>query len=136
MPNTMQDGRWTHEPTFRGYVDVIQSLVGAPRDTQVEPRLVTAYRHLICDASLDQALVAKMLQLPSEAYLIELARATFAKLANPALLKGWIAWREWTLTRRPRRPSRGENAVTSCAVSAHSCPHASKNSPFTTRARM
>jgi aminopeptidase N len=54
-------------------VDVIQSLVGAPRDTQVEPRLVTAYRHLICDASLDQALVAKMLQLPSEAYLIELA---------------------------------------------------------------
>ncbi|WP_372985245.1 aminopeptidase N [Marinobacter sp.] len=54
-------------------VDVIQSLVGAPKDAAVEPRLVTSYRHLISDSSLDQALVAKMLQLPSEAYLIELA---------------------------------------------------------------
>jgi aminopeptidase N len=54
-------------------VDVIQSLVGAPADAQVEPRLVEACRELISDASLDQALVAKMLQLPSEAYLAELA---------------------------------------------------------------
>ena len=54
-------------------VDVISSLVGAPKDATVEPRLVTAYRHMITDSSLDQALVAKMLQLPSEAYLIELA---------------------------------------------------------------
>jgi aminopeptidase N len=54
-------------------VDVIRSLVGAPKDATVEPRLVTACRHLITDSSLDQALVAKMLQLPSEAYLIELA---------------------------------------------------------------
>lgn len=54
-------------------VDVIRSLVGAPGNTAVEPRLVTACRHLICDSSLDQALVAKMLQLPSEAYLVELA---------------------------------------------------------------
>ncbi|MBD3639465.1 MAG: aminopeptidase N [Marinobacter sp.] len=54
-------------------VDVIQSLVGAAKDAAVEPRLVTSYRHQICDSSLDQALVAKMLQLPSEAYLIELA---------------------------------------------------------------
>lgn len=54
-------------------VDVIQSLVGAAKDVAVEPRLVTSYRHLISDSSLDQALVAKMLQLPSEAYLIELA---------------------------------------------------------------
>ncbi len=53
-------------------VDVIRSLVGAPSHLPVEPRLVTAYRHLICSADLDQALVAKMLQLPSEAYLIEL----------------------------------------------------------------
>jgi aminopeptidase N len=56
-------------------VDVIQSLVGKPKDTPVEPRLVTAYRHLISDSELDQALVAKMLQLPSEAYLIELSES-------------------------------------------------------------
>ncbi|QSP93398.1 aminopeptidase N [Marinobacter salinisoli] len=55
-------------------VDVIQSLVGEPKDTPLDSRLVTAYRHLVTDSSLDQALVAKMLQLPSEAYLIELAR--------------------------------------------------------------
>src|SRR5690554_971211 len=54
-------------------VDVIQSLVGAPGNTPVEPRLVEACRNLISDQTLDQALVAKMLQLPSEAYLAELA---------------------------------------------------------------
>ena len=54
-------------------VDVIQSLVGAPENAEIEPRLVDAYRKLISDTGLDQALVAKMLQLPSEAYLIELA---------------------------------------------------------------
>ncbi|AOY88268.1 aminopeptidase N [Marinobacter salinus] len=56
-------------------VDVIQSLVGAPKDAPVDARLVAAYRQLISDSSLDQALVAKMLQLPSEAYLIELAES-------------------------------------------------------------
>ncbi|AXS84885.1 MULTISPECIES: aminopeptidase N [Marinobacter] len=54
-------------------VDVIQSLVGAADGSEVEPRLVEAYRKLVSDTDLDQALVAKMLQLPSEAYLIELA---------------------------------------------------------------
>ncbi|AZT83343.1 aminopeptidase N [Marinobacter sp. NP-4(2019)] len=54
-------------------VDVISSLVSAPDDAEIEPRLVAAYRHLLSDTALDQALVAKMLQLPSEAYLIELA---------------------------------------------------------------
>ncbi len=54
-------------------VDVIQSLVGAADDAEVEPRLIEAYRNLVSDTDLDQALVAKMLQLPSEAYLIELA---------------------------------------------------------------
>ncbi|WP_100639837.1 aminopeptidase N [Marinobacter salexigens] len=54
-------------------VDVIQSLIGAPEDTEIEPQLVAAYRSLLGDVALDQALVAKMLQLPSEAYLIELA---------------------------------------------------------------
>ncbi|MGF2686338.1 aminopeptidase N [Marinobacter sp. DUT-3] len=54
-------------------VDVIQSLVDAEGDADIEPRLVAAYRQLLSDESLDQALVAKMMQLPSEAYLIELA---------------------------------------------------------------
>lgn len=54
-------------------VDVIQSLVGAPESAEVEPRLVSAYQSLLRNSELDQALVAKMLQLPSEAYLIELA---------------------------------------------------------------
>lgn len=55
-------------------VDVIQALVAAPEDA-VDERLVEAYRTLLADETLDQALVAKMLQLPSEAYLIELADA-------------------------------------------------------------
>jgi len=54
-------------------VDVIQSLMTASDDTEIDPRLVEAYRSLLNDTSLDQALVAKMLLLPSEAYLVELA---------------------------------------------------------------
>jgi aminopeptidase N len=54
-------------------VDVIQSLVDAPHSGEIEPRLVEAYRLLLNDAGLDQALVAKMLLLPSEAYLVELS---------------------------------------------------------------
>ena len=53
-------------------VDVINSLVSST-DGNVDAGLVEAYRSLLADSSLDQALVAKMLQLPSEAYLIELA---------------------------------------------------------------
>ncbi|PSF04673.1 aminopeptidase N [Marinobacter fuscus] len=62
-------------------VDVIQSLLGAADDAEIEPRLVEAYRALLQDPSLDQALVAKMLQLPSEAYLIELSDS-----ADPAAI--------------------------------------------------
>ncbi|MBJ6138523.1 aminopeptidase N [Marinobacter litoralis] len=54
-------------------VDVIQSLMEASDDAEIDPRLVEAYRSLLNDTSLDQALVAKMLLLPSEAYLVELA---------------------------------------------------------------
>ncbi|MDX1456036.1 MAG: aminopeptidase N [Marinobacter sp.] len=53
-------------------VDIIQELVGKP-DADIDDRLLTAYRNLLSDTRLDQALVAKMLQLPSEAYLIELS---------------------------------------------------------------
>lgn len=54
-------------------VDVISGLVGEAGSETVDSGLTEAYRGLLTDASLDQALVAKMLQLPSEAYLIELA---------------------------------------------------------------
>jgi aminopeptidase N len=53
-------------------VDVINSQVSSAGE-DVDAGLVEAYRSLLADSSLDQALVAKMLQLPSEAYLIELA---------------------------------------------------------------
>ncbi len=39
----------------------------------VNPLLVSAYRALLTDGQLDRALVAKMLQLPSEQYLIEVS---------------------------------------------------------------
>jgi len=65
-------------------VDIIQSLVGTPRDADIDSRLVTAYRHLLSDSSLDQALVAKMLNLPSEAYLIELADSADAPAIHEA----------------------------------------------------
>ncbi|OEY66973.1 aminopeptidase N [Marinobacter sp. X15-166B] len=54
-------------------VDVIQSVLATGADAGVDERLVSAYRRLLSDVDLDQALVAKMLELPSEAYLIELA---------------------------------------------------------------
>ncbi|TBW59557.1 aminopeptidase N [Marinobacter halodurans] len=54
-------------------VDVIQSMLGQPQEQTVDPRLVTAFRQLLSDTDLDLALVAKMLHLPSEAYLIELS---------------------------------------------------------------
>ena len=53
-------------------VDVIRELAGHA-EAQVDPRLINASRTLLNDRDADQALVAKMLQLPSEAYLIELA---------------------------------------------------------------
>lgn len=53
-------------------VDVINSQVASAGE-DVDAGLIEAYRSLLADSSLDQALVAKMLQLPSEAYLIELA---------------------------------------------------------------
>ncbi|PAV26502.1 aminopeptidase N [Tamilnaduibacter salinus] len=51
--------------------DVIESLMHQPKDVRTDRRLLTAYRHLLADRSLDQALVARMLQLPTVAALIE-----------------------------------------------------------------
>ncbi|WP_210396839.1 aminopeptidase N [Motiliproteus sediminis] len=57
-------------------VQVIQQLVAdyrADRDLEVDQRLITAYQQVLADRSLDPAMVAKMLALPSEAYLGQLA---------------------------------------------------------------
>lgn len=52
-------------------VDVILSMQQG-RDTDVDPRLIEAYRTLLTTAGLDRAMVARMLALPSTAWLIEL----------------------------------------------------------------
>ncbi|MBS3803892.1 MAG: aminopeptidase N [Oleiphilaceae bacterium] len=68
-------------------IDVITSLVGAPDDEPVEPRLISVYRSLLSSTDLDKALVAKMLQLPSEAYLIELSDAADVQAIHKARQK-------------------------------------------------
>lgn len=57
-------------------VSVIEDAIGCYRqgaDVVVDGRLSQAFRTLLNDKSLDKAMVALMLQLPSEAYLSELA---------------------------------------------------------------
>lgn len=57
-------------------VDVMQGLVGihqAGRPLLADQRLIEVYRSLLADEALDPAMVAEMLRLPSEAYLVELA---------------------------------------------------------------
>ncbi|WP_225773600.1 aminopeptidase N [Pseudomonas sp. Marseille-Q5115] len=57
-------------------VQVLQELVGqhqAGQPLEVDPRLITALGTLLKDDSLDQAMVAEMLSLPGEAYLMELS---------------------------------------------------------------
>ncbi|OMH25299.1 aminopeptidase N [Motiliproteus sp. MSK22-1] len=57
-------------------VDIIQGLIAdyrAGREGVLDSLLVDAFRKVLSDRSLDQAMVAKVLLLPSEAYLGELA---------------------------------------------------------------
>lgn len=57
-------------------VGIMQSLITdyqQQRDLQLSPALIDAYRQVLGDVSLDKAMVAKVLTLPSEAYLSELA---------------------------------------------------------------
>ena len=57
-------------------VDVLQGLVEIQRvgrPLSLDQRLLTMYRSVLADQSLDPAMVAEILRLPSEAYLIELA---------------------------------------------------------------
>ena len=57
-------------------VDVMQGLVQihqAGRPLLLDQRLLEVYRSALADTELDQAMVAEILRLPSEAYMIELA---------------------------------------------------------------
>ncbi|MDH4874030.1 aminopeptidase N [Pseudomonas sp. BN515] len=57
-------------------VQVLQELIGQHQRGEklvLDPRLITAFRTLLEDESLDQAMVAEMLSLPSEAYLTEIS---------------------------------------------------------------
>ncbi|MDH4656699.1 MULTISPECIES: aminopeptidase N [unclassified Pseudomonas] len=57
-------------------VQVLQELIGQHQRGDklvLDPRLITAFRTLLEDESLDQAMVAEMLSLPSEAYLTEIS---------------------------------------------------------------
>ncbi|WP_263141665.1 aminopeptidase N [Pseudomonas sp. RIT-PI-AD] len=57
-------------------VQVLQELIAAHRRGEalvLDPRLVEALGTLLADDSLDQAMVAEMLSLPSEAYLAEIS---------------------------------------------------------------
>ncbi|QGZ30685.1 aminopeptidase N [Stutzerimonas stutzeri] len=57
-------------------VQVLQEMIGQHQRgeaLQLDPRLVEALRSLLQDESLDPAMVAEMLSLPSEAYLTEIS---------------------------------------------------------------
>ncbi len=57
-------------------VQVLNDMVAAYQvgdDMVVDQRLIEAYRAILTDASLDKAMVALMLKLPTEAYMAELA---------------------------------------------------------------
>ncbi|MGY4534768.1 aminopeptidase N [Pseudomonas sp. TE3786] len=57
-------------------VQVLQELIGQSQRGEtlvLDKRLVTAFETLLTDDSLDQAMVAEMLSLPSEAYLTEIS---------------------------------------------------------------
>lgn len=57
-------------------VQVLQDLVGQHQRGEqlvLDDRLITAFRTLLLDTGLDQAMVAEMLSLPSEAYLTEIS---------------------------------------------------------------
>jgi aminopeptidase N len=71
-------------------VDVLQGLVEihrAGRPLNLDQRLVEVMRSVITDADLDAAMVAEIIRLPSEAYLIELAEVAYVDAIHYA--------REW-----------------------------------------
>lgn len=66
--------RWDAAQTLA--VDIMQSLIADYRpeaEMQLDARLLEAFRTVLTAADLDKAMVSKVLTLPSEAYLAELA---------------------------------------------------------------
>lgn len=63
--------------------EVMSNLTKEPAP-KVDERLIDACRHLLADDSLDPAMVALMLKLPSEAYLAELASVVDVDLIHHA----------------------------------------------------
>jgi len=57
-------------------VDIMQELIaeyGSDKELQLDSRLISAYKAILETEGLDKAMVSKVLTLPSEAYLAELA---------------------------------------------------------------
>jgi aminopeptidase N len=68
-------------------VQVLQELIGQHQRGEplvLDQRLVEAYRTLLADESLDQAMVAEMLSLPGEAYLTEISEVADVEAIHAA----------------------------------------------------
>ncbi|WP_040260643.1 aminopeptidase N [Pseudomonas massiliensis] len=68
-------------------VQVLQELVGqhqAHQPLNMDERLITALGTVLADTSLDQAMVAEMLSLPGEAYLMELSEVADVQAIHAA----------------------------------------------------
>ncbi|PKM26307.1 MAG: aminopeptidase N [Gammaproteobacteria bacterium HGW-Gammaproteobacteria-13] len=68
-------------------VQVLQELIGQHQRGEplvLDQRLVEAYRTLLADDSLDQAMVAEMLSLPGEAYLTEISEVADVEAIHAA----------------------------------------------------
>ncbi|KJK00345.1 aminopeptidase N [Pseudomonas sp. 21] len=68
-------------------VQVLQDLIGQHQRGEklvLDERLITAFRTLLLDTGLDQAMVAEMLSLPSEAYLTEISEVADVEAIHAA----------------------------------------------------
>ncbi|MGC4009958.1 MAG: aminopeptidase N [Pseudomonas sp.] len=68
-------------------VQVLQELIGQHQRGEklvLDERLITAFRTLLLDTGLDQAMVAEMLSLPSEAYLAEISEVADVEAIHAA----------------------------------------------------
>lgn len=68
-------------------VQVLQELIGQHQRGEtlvLDERLITAFRTLLLDTGLDQAMVAEMLSLPSEAYLTEISEVADVEAIHAA----------------------------------------------------
>ncbi|WP_275627244.1 aminopeptidase N [Pseudomonas sp. 273] len=82
-----EDGfnRW--EASQQLSVQVLQELIGQHQRGEplvLDERLITAFHTLLQDNALDQAMVAEMLSLPSEAYLTELSEVADVEAIHAA----------------------------------------------------